>query len=148
MEKEKGCYTGSRVHMDIERATYFVIDAEDKPGQLARFSIQMSTNEINLAGIWSFGTGRGNAEIIVIPFNPHDFKKTARESDWSFREGSCFHLSGEDRPGALADTLDLIAKEGINLHAVDGMGFERRFSAYVWCDEENVEKLRKILKGW
>ncbi|MFQ5597972.1 MAG: hypothetical protein ACE5GK_07965 [Nitrospiria bacterium] len=134
--------------MDIERATYFEIDSEDKPGQLARFSNQMSLDEINLAGVWSFGTGRGNAEIIAIPINPHAFRKTAREAGWTFREGSCFHLRGEDRPGALADTLDLIAKEGINLHAVDAMGFDARFSAYVWCNEEDVEKLRKVLKGW
>ncbi len=134
--------------MDIERATYFVIDAEDKPGQLARFSMQMSKNEINLAGIWSFGTGQGNAEIIAIPLNPHEFRKTAIEAGWTFEEGSCFHLLGEDRPGALADTLDRIAQEGINLHSVDAMGFETRYSAYVWCDEADVEKLRKVLKGW
>ncbi len=134
--------------MDIERATYFTIDTDDKPGQLARFSKRMSENELNLAGVWSFGTGRGNAEIVAIPRDPHSFKKVIREADWSFREGSCFHLIGEDRPGALADTLDLIAQEGINLFAVDAMAFDRNYSAYVWCDENDVEKLRKVLKGW
>lgn len=134
--------------MDIERAIYFRIDTDDKPGQLARFSKRMSEHGINLAGVWSFGTGRGNAEIVAIPRDPHTFKKMVREAGWTFREGSCFHLAGEDRPGALADTLDLIAQEGINLHAVDAMGFDSRYSAYVWCDEADVEKLRKILKGW
>ncbi len=134
--------------MDVKRATYFVIDSEDRPGQLARFSKRMSEDEINLAGVWSFGTGRGNAEIIAIPHDAHQFRKTARDADWRFREGSCFHLAGEDRPGALADTLDLIAKEGINLHAVDAMGFNSGYSAYVWCDEGDVEKLRLLLKGW
>lgn len=134
--------------MDIERATYFVIATEDRPGQLARFSKQMSEHEINLAGVWSFGTGRGNAEIIAIPRNAHAFKKVAREAGWTMREGSCFHMTGEDRAGALADTLDRIAQEGINLHAVDAMGFGADYSAYVWCDEGDVEKLRKVLKGW
>lgn len=134
--------------MDIERASYFTIDTDDKPGQLARFSKRVSQSEINLAGVWSFGTGRGNAEIVAIPRNPHALKKLIREAGWTFREGSCFRLSGEDRPGALADTLDLIAQEGINLHAVDAMAFEKRYSAYVWCDEDDVEKLRMLLKGW
>ncbi|MFQ5781320.1 MAG: hypothetical protein ACE5HN_11125 [Nitrospiria bacterium] len=134
--------------MDVERATYFIIDTEDRPGQLARFSKRMAEMEINLAGIWSFGTGRGNAEIIAIPREPHTFKKVIREAGWTFREGSCFHMTGEDRAGALADTLDRVAQEGINLYAVDGMGFEARYSAYVWCDEQDVEKLRTILKGW
>ena len=135
-------------YMDIERKTFFVISTEDRPGQLARFSKQISEHEMNLAAVWCFGTGRGNAEIIAIPIDPHHFKKVAREIQWRFREGSCFHLTGEDRPGALADTLDRIAQEGINLHAVDAMGFQKRYSAYVWCDEEDVETLRKILKGW
>lgn len=134
--------------MDVNRATYFVIDSEDKPGQLARFSKKMSEDEINLAGVWSFGTGRGNAEIIAIPHDVYRFRMAANEAGWHFREGSCFHLIGEDRPGALSDTLDLIAKEGINLHAVDAMGFESGYSAYVWCDEGDVEKLRMLLKGW
>ncbi len=134
--------------MDIERTTFFTIDAEDKPGQLARFSMLMSEKEVNLGCVWSFGTGRGNAEIIAIPNNPHKFRKLALEADWTFEEGSCFHLVGEDRPGALADTLDRIAQEGINLHSVNAIGFETRYSAYVWCDEDDVEKLRKILKGW
>jgi len=134
--------------MDIERASYFIIATEDKPGQLARFSAQMSKDEINLAGVWSFGTGRGNAEIIAIPRDPHAFRKVAREAGWKFKDGSCFHLIGEDRPGALAETLDLIAKEGINLYAVDAMGFDSAYSAYVWCDERDLEKLRLLLKGW
>jgi hypothetical protein len=28
------------------------------------------------------------------------------------------------------------------------MGFESRYSAYVWCDEQDIEKLRQVLKGW
>jgi hypothetical protein len=139
---------GWSLMMDIERSTYFVIATEDTPGQLARFSKKMSEDEINLAGVWCFGTGRGNAEIIAIPREPHAFKKAAREAGWSMREGNCFHLTGEDRAGALADTLDRIAQEGINLHAVDAMGFQSSYSAYVWCDEKDVEKLRKVLKGW
>ncbi len=134
--------------MDISRATYFVIGTEDRPGQLARFSKRMAEAEINLAGVWCFGTGRGNAEIIAIPRDPHAIKKAVRGSGWSLKEGSCFHLCGEDRAGALADTLDRIAQEGINLYSVDGMGFESRYSAYVWCDEQDVEKLRQVLKGW
>ena len=141
-------YLCSEAIVDIARRTFFVISTEDRPGQLARFSKRMSEKEINMSALWSFGTGRGNAEIIAIPMEPRIFREVARESGWMFREGNCFHLTGEDRPGALADTLDRIAQEGINLHAVDSMGFDGRYSAYVWCDEGDVETLRMVLKGW
>ena len=134
--------------MDIVRATFFGISTQDRPGELARFAARMAECEINLAGIWAFGTGRGSAEIIAIPRDPVAFRAASRDTGWSVREGPCFHLTGTDRAGALAETLDRIAQEGINLHAVDAMGFVSQFSAYVWCDERDVEKLRAVLKGW
>lgn len=134
--------------MDVTRSTYYAILTYDRPGELARFAKKMSEENIHLDGVWGFGIGHGNAEIMAIPRDPDAFKKAIQNAGWAVREGSCFHLTGEDRAGALAETLDRISQEGINLHAVDGMGFEGRYSAYVWCDDSEVENLRKILKGW
>jgi hypothetical protein len=133
--------------MDIKRMTYFRISTRDRPGAMAQFSKTMLAHKINLAGVWCFGIGRGDADIVAIPRDPHAFKKAIKE-DWpTYREGDCFHLTGEDRAGALSETLDRIAQEGINLQAVDAMGFETAYSAYVWCNPEDVEALRKLLKG-
>lgn len=134
--------------MDVTRATFFGVPTEDRPGALARFAHVMAEHQINLAGVWAFGLGRGNAEIIAIPRDPAAFRRAVTAAQLTARQGDCFHLTGEDRAGALAETLDRIAQEGINLHAVDAMGFGERFSAYVWCDERDVENLRQLLKGW
>jgi len=135
--------------MDVKRMTYFRIGTHDQPGSLAKFSKTMLDYEINLAGVWCFGIGRGDADIVAIPRDPHAFKKALKAAGWEIRnEGDCFHLTGEDRAGALSETLDRIAQEGVNLHAVDAMGFETRYSAYVWCDSGDVDTLRKVLKGW
>jgi len=134
--------------MDVTRATYFAILTYDRPGELSRFAKKMAEEEVYLAGVWGFGIGHGNAEIMAIPRDPNQFKEAIQGAGWTVREGSCFHLTGEDRAGALAETLDRISQEGINLHAVDAIGFGEVYSAYVWCDEADIEKLRKILKGW
>ena len=134
--------------MDIERATYFSIKTADRSGELARFTKRMSEHGVNLGGVWAFGVGRGSAEIIAIPRDVPAFKRALLGAGWVVQEGACFHLSGDDRAGALADTLDRIAQEDVNLQAVDAMGISGRYSAYVWCEEKDMEKLRKILKGW
>lgn len=134
--------------MDIKRFACFVIATNDRPGELARFAKQMAEHEINLAGVWAFGLGRGSAEIVAIPRDPQAFKDAMKTTRWPVREGTCFHLTGADRAGALAETLDRIAQEGVNLQAVDGMGLGDRYSAFIWCDEKDVETIRKILKGW
>jgi len=108
----------------------------------------LAEHEVNLAAVLSFGIGRGNADIVAIPHDPVSFRKSVKYTGWTIREGVCFHLTGEDRAGALTETLEKIAEEGINLEAVYAMGFKKEYSAYVWCNEKDIEKIRKILKGW
>ena len=133
--------------MDIKRAKYFSISVEDKPGELARFARRMKEANVNLAGVWGFGLGQGKAQIIAVPRDVEKFKKAAQAAGWSPQEGTCFHLEGEDRVGALQETLERVASEGINLHAVDALAIGNRFAAYVWTQEKDVERLAKVLKG-
>jgi len=132
--------------MDIKRVKYFSIGTQDKPGELARFAKLMMEANVDMAGVWGFAKGQGRAEIIAIPKDPDKFKKAALATGWTVKEGSCFHLIGEDRLGALSDTLDRVAQEGINLHAVDAIALGGKFAAYVWTEEKDVERLAKILK--
>ena len=133
--------------MDIKRVPYFSISTQDKPGELARFAKAMREANVNMAGVWGFSKGQGQAEIIAVPADPEPFKKAIQRAGWNARVGACFYLTGEDRVGALADTLDRVAREGINLHAVDAMAIGGRYSAYVWAQEKDVERLGKILRG-
>jgi len=133
--------------MDIKRAKYFSISVEDKPGELARFARRMKEANVNLAGVWGLGVGQGKAQIIAVPRDAEKFKKAAQAAGWSAQEGICFHLEGEDRVGALQETLERVAIEGINLNAVDALVIGNRFAAYVWAQEKDVEKLAKVLKG-
>jgi hypothetical protein len=132
--------------MEIKRVKYFSISTEDKPGELSRFANRMKEANVDMAGVWGFAKGQGKAEIIVVPKDPDKFKKAALAAGWTTKEGSCFHLTGEDRVGALSDTLDRVAQEGINLHAVDALSLGGKYTAYVWTDEKDVERLAKVLK--
>ena len=134
--------------MDIKRVTYFSVSGSDQAGETARLAKHIAEHEINLAAIFSLGVGRGNAEIIAIPLSAPTFRKAIKFTNWVVREGVCFHLTGEDRAGALVETLNQIAQEGINLQAVYAMGVGERYSAYIWCGEKDIELIRKILKGW
>jgi hypothetical protein len=131
--------------MEIQRVKYYSIGIEDKPGELARFSRKMKEADVNLAGVWGFGTGPGKGQILAIPQDAEKFSQAARSEGWTITEGSCFRLEGEDRVGALQETLDRVAREGINLHAVDALAIRGRFAAYVWAKAEDVERLGKIL---
>lgn len=133
--------------MDIKREKFFSISAMDQPGELSRFSQKMSDAHVNLAGIWGFGIGQGKARITFIPKDPEHFNEVSEKAGLTVQEGYCFHLTGNDRVGVLAETLSRVSSEGINLHAVDAMALEGRFSCYVWAEDRDVEVLGRLLKS-
>jgi hypothetical protein len=133
--------------MEIKRVKYYSVSVEDQPGELARFSRKMKEANINLSGVWGFGVGQGKAQIFTVPQDAERFKKAAQTAGLKIKEGTCFRLEGEDRVGALQETLDRAASEGINLHAVDALALEGRFAAYIWPQEKDTEKLGKVLKA-
>ncbi len=133
--------------MDIKRTQYFSIAVEDKPGELARFAKKMKAANVNLSGVWGFGVGQGKAQIFAVPRDEEKFKQAAKAAGLNIKEGTCFRLEGQDKVGALLDTLEHVASEGINLHAVDALALEGRFAAYLWAQDKDVEKLGKVLKG-
>jgi hypothetical protein len=132
--------------VDIQRTKYFSIAVEDKSGELARFARQMKAADVNLSGVWGFGVGQGKAQIFAVPKDEGKFKQAAKAAGLSFKEGMCFRLEGQDKVGALLDALERVAREGVNLHAVDALALGGRFAAYIWAQEKDVEKLGKALK--
>ena len=133
--------------MEIKRVKYFSIPVEDRPGELARMARKLSEANVDLAGLWGFGVGQGKARIMTVPNNSEQFKQTAKQAGWTIQEGTCFQVMGEDRVGALVETLDRVANEGINLHAVDAIAIAGRFGCYVWSEDKDVERLSKVLKA-
>ena len=133
--------------METKRVKYFSIALEDKPGELARVARRLKEANVDLAGLWGFGVGQGKARILAVPRNSEQFKQTATKAGWAIQEGTCFQVTEEDRVGVLVETLDRVAGEGINLHAVDAIGIGGRCGCYLWSEEKDVERLGKVLKA-
>lgn len=132
--------------METKRLTYFAVDVPDKPGELAKFSKKLKEANLNLSGLWGFGVGQGKARIFCVPQDGARVKGAMEKAGIQAKEGNCFFLTGEDRPGALVDTLDRIASSGLNIHALDAIALGGRYGAYLWVDEKDVEKFSQILK--
>jgi hypothetical protein len=132
--------------MDVKETTCFTIAAQNAPGTLATFVSKMKQQSIDLAGLWGWGEG-AKAGIIAIPKNAEQFKKAAKAAGYAATEGRCFQLSGEDRVGALTDTLDRVAKEKINLAAVNAISHNGRYTACIWPEAADAEKVKKLLKS-
>lgn len=131
--------------MDINRATYFKIAADHKPGKLASITATLMEENVSMHGLWGHGLSKTEAQVIAIPHDKKKFKSVAEKAEWVLHEGVCFHIEGQDKTGALVDLLQKIAEEGINLMALDSISMDGHFGCYIWAEDEDSETLAQLL---
>jgi hypothetical protein len=60
-------------------------------------------------------------------------------------EGTGFFISGEDRTGALIESLERLVEVGINIHSIDAIAVDAVFGSFIWVDAADVEKAATAL---
>jgi hypothetical protein len=95
----------------------FIVELENKPGELARVAEAISEKGINITTI--SGTTFGGSGAIALMTNDEAGTRTALSAAGCMaREIEAVPLSLEDRPGTLAAAARQLATAGINIEAV------------------------------
>ncbi len=129
----------------VKRVTYFMTDLEDKPGSLLKIMKDLKTGDIGLAGLWGFGTGEGKAKLYVMPKDADELRNKWKAAGLLFEEGIGFFITGEDRTGALNESLEALSNAGINIDAIDAVAVNWQFGSFVRVDASDVEKAASAL---
>lgn len=130
----------------IRTAQYFKVQVADKPGEGARMLHVLRDAGINLLAFSGFPRAR-RAQLDFVPEQPDTFKQTAKQAKWKV-EGpkTCFLMTGDDRPGALADLMTKLAEAKINVTAIDGVcAGQGRYGAVFWVKPRDVRKTSQVL---
>jgi hypothetical protein len=130
----------------IRRLDYFATQVPDKPGEGARILQALKNEGVNLLAFSGFPSGK-KAQVDLVPENPEALKEAAKKIKLKLgAKKSCFVIQGDDRVGALTDTLTQLAEAKINVTASQavsaGMG---RFGAIFWVKPRDVNKAAKLL---
>jgi hypothetical protein len=132
----------------VRRVHYYTTSVVDRPGEAFKVLASMVSGGVNLLAC--SGTTRGRrAQIDVVPDDTRRFAAAARRAGLAFSEKkSGFLIQGEDRPGALADHLAVLAQGGINVAAVDGLSAgSGRWGAIVWVADRDVRRAGSLLRA-
>ena len=132
----------------VRKVHYFTTLVPDRPGQTFKVLAALVSGGVNLLACT--GTARGRrAQIDVVPDDTRRFAAAARRAGLDFSEKkSGFLIQGEDRPGALADHLKVLADAGINIDAVDGLSAgSGRWGAIVWVGEGDLRRAGRLLRA-
>lgn len=132
----------------VRKVYYFSMSVPDKPGQTFKVLATLVSAGINLVGCTGFPRGRG-AQIDVIPDDTRKFNAASKRAGLKFSQKKIgFLIQGDDRPGALADHLKVLADKGINVTAVDGLSAGAgRWGAILWVKPEDVTRAGRVLRA-
>lgn len=132
----------------VRKVYYFSLSVPDRPGETFKVLAALVSAGVNLLACTGFPRGR-RAQIDVVPDDTRKFSLAAKKAGFAFlpkRAG--FMIQGEDRPGALADNLKLLADKKINVVAVDGLSAgSGRWGAILWVAPEDVNRAGRVLRA-
>jgi len=130
----------------IRKVEYFAMDVADKPGEGARILGALRAAGINLLAFTGFPSGR-RAQIDFVPADAVAFKAAAKRVGLKLKpKKSAFVVSGEDRPGAVAEIMGRLAAAKINVTAIDAIcAGEGRYGAILWVKPPDVARAAKAL---
>jgi hypothetical protein len=131
----------------IKQVTYFYLIVDDKPGEGLRLFERLKTRGVNLIAFTAFPYGSGQSQLDFFPESAEQLIKAASQEGITLvGPKKAFLIQGEDKPGALVEYHQKLAKAGVNVHAgnavTDGTG---RFGYIFWAKPGDFDKAANAL---
>jgi hypothetical protein len=131
---------------EIKRIDYYYASLPDKPGEGARILAALRDAGVNLLGVSAFPHGAGRSQLDLIPEDSAVCAKAARTAGLKLStKKSGFLIQGEDRPGAVADTLSRLAAANLNVTSVQVFCAGSRYGGMLWVKTTDLRKAAKAL---
>jgi hypothetical protein len=130
----------------IRVVEYFYVEAPNNPGVGAAMLGTLRDAGVNLLVFSGFPAGR-RSQIDFVPENAAAFRAAAKAAKWKVKgPKKAFHISGSDRPGAIAEIMSRLAASKINVTAIDAVcASGGSFGAILWVDQRNVARAARAL---
>jgi hypothetical protein len=133
--------------MDTVRVVdYFYVMTPHKPGVGAAMLGALRAAGVNLLAFSGFPSGRG-AQIDFVPEDGAAFRAAAKAAKWKLTGPKrAFLVTGDDRPGVVADLMQKLAAARINVTAVDAVcAGAGRYGAILWVAPRDVTRAARVL---
>ena len=125
-------------------ARQFVVQVNNRPGEMARLAEQMAARNVDLRAIGGGGLGEVG-HFIMTTADDDTARQVLLDGEWTFIEGESLLAEVDDHPGGMARIARELADAGVNVmgHLFLGRWSDRATFAFVVDDPE---KARPILE--
>jgi len=130
----------------VRKVDYFYVVVPDKPGEGAKVLSALAGEGINLLAFSGFPSAR-KGQLDLVPEDSAAFKLAAKKLKLKLSpRKSGFLLQGNDRVGAMNETLEKLSAAKINVTAMDAVSSgEGRYGAIFWVKPQAVARAAKLL---
>jgi hypothetical protein len=132
----------------VRLVEYFYVMAPQKPGVGAALLAELQQAGVNLLAFTGFPSGRG-AQVDFVPEDPAAFRAVAKKAKWKVTGPKrALLVTGEDRPGVVAEIMRRLAEAKINVTALDAVcAGASRYGAILWVAPRDVTRAARALGG-
>jgi hypothetical protein len=95
----------------------FLIDLENKPGELARIAEAIAAKGVNITGLAGSTCGQ-SGRVAITTADPAATRQILGDAKASYKAYEVTETSLADKPGTLAAALRRLADRGVNVEAV------------------------------
>jgi hypothetical protein len=92
----------------------FIVELQDKPGELARVTEAIAEKGINITG-FTGATAGGRGAVMLVTNDEEGTRRALKEAGCTVKESELVTVALEHQPGALAAAARKLADAGINI---------------------------------
>jgi len=131
----------------VTALAYFAVIVPNKTGEGAKLLGALNEAGVNMIGFWGYPVKGKKAQLDIAPADAKVFAKAAKKLGLEVApKRTAFLVSGEDRPGAVAEALGKLAAAGIATHAAQAIcAGEGRYGALIQVGDDDVKAAKKAL---
>ena len=133
----------------IRKVNYCYLKVPSRAGQGAKILSEIKNAGINLLAFSGFPDKGGKSQIDLVAENMAAIRKVAGKNGWRLSNTKkAFLIQGTDEVGAVQKSVQRLAKNGINITAVDavaaGIG---RYGMILWVKPKDYNRAARVLNA-
>jgi hypothetical protein len=130
----------------VRGVDYYYVTVQDAPGEGQRLLSALKDSGVNLLAFLGFPSG-GQSQIDLVPEDAQALRDAAEQAGVTLSEAKrAFLIQGDDRVGAVADTLRKLADANVNVTAAAAAGAgSGRYGMILWVSEGDYDRAASAL---
>ena len=135
--------------MATRKVNYLVLKVVNRPGKAVEVLGALAAGKVNLLAFTGFPDARGKSQLDLVTDDLAGARRVAKKQGWKVGAAKRgFLTQGKDSIGVVHRQIRALARQGINVTAVDAVAAGRgRFGMILWVKPKDYARAARALRA-